>query len=286
MTENIQNSEKLILLLSPRYHESEECLFQALFALSLSPTARTKAIIPVIMKRPCFIPEVIRHIVPVDLDNPTDRANEWKKLMKALLSPSMHSMTGTQRSISYDSDYNTMGYFDHSKITIPTNKQSSVTKSSGFKVPRKIFPLSKNKPKSLKVSDTDVRYPSSTCSSLSNLDSTQGSIHTKPAKKKWWHIRSHSKQKFKSEDNDLSIGACSLSDFEKESEERSPPIGEENPEIFLHLPTMYNPESAASNSSSITKSFNNPIPVAPLSPISHVPIEVEDATTLIHRGDL
>uniref|UniRef100_A0A8D0FY99 Myeloid differentiation primary response protein MyD88 n=1 Tax=Sphenodon punctatus TaxID=8508 RepID=A0A8D0FY99_SPHPU len=79
---------RMVVVISDDYLESDECDFQTKFALSLSPGARMKRLIPVkckTMKRD--FPSILRFITVCDYTNPCTRKWFWTRLAKSLLLP-------------------------------------------------------------------------------------------------------------------------------------------------------------------------------------------------------
>uniref|UniRef100_A0A6J0UUV0 Myeloid differentiation primary response protein MyD88 n=1 Tax=Pogona vitticeps TaxID=103695 RepID=A0A6J0UUV0_9SAUR len=79
---------KMVVVISDDYLNSEECDFQTKFALSLSPGARLKRLIPVkckSMKKE--FPSILRFITVCDYTNPTTKKWFWTRLAKSLLLP-------------------------------------------------------------------------------------------------------------------------------------------------------------------------------------------------------
>ncbi|XP_074841253.1 myeloid differentiation primary response protein MyD88 isoform X2 [Carettochelys insculpta] len=79
---------KMVVVISDDYLESNECDFQTKFALSLSPGARHKRLIPVKCKamKNAF-PSILRFITVCDYTNPCTKKWFWIRLAKSLLLP-------------------------------------------------------------------------------------------------------------------------------------------------------------------------------------------------------
>uniref|UniRef100_A0A8C5DPC3 Myeloid differentiation primary response protein MyD88 n=1 Tax=Gouania willdenowi TaxID=441366 RepID=A0A8C5DPC3_GOUWI len=80
--------KRMVVVISDEYLESEDCDFQTKFALSLSPGARNKRLIPVIykqMKKP--FPSILRFLTVCDYTRPCTQAWFWVRLAKALSLP-------------------------------------------------------------------------------------------------------------------------------------------------------------------------------------------------------
>uniref|UniRef100_A0A8C6XLW8 MYD88 innate immune signal transduction adaptor n=1 Tax=Naja naja TaxID=35670 RepID=A0A8C6XLW8_NAJNA len=79
---------KMVVVISDDYLDSEECDFQTKFALSLSPGARLKRLIPVkckTMKKD--FPSILRFITVCDYTNPATQKWFWTRLARSLLLP-------------------------------------------------------------------------------------------------------------------------------------------------------------------------------------------------------
>uniref|UniRef100_A0A8C5RKC0 TIR domain-containing protein n=1 Tax=Laticauda laticaudata TaxID=8630 RepID=A0A8C5RKC0_LATLA len=79
---------KMVVVISDDYLDSEECDFQTKFALSLSPGARLKRLIPVkckTMKKD--FPSILRFITVCDYTNPATKKWFWTRLARSLLLP-------------------------------------------------------------------------------------------------------------------------------------------------------------------------------------------------------
>ncbi|NXI57623.1 MYD88 protein, partial [Chloroceryle aenea] len=79
---------RMVVVISDDYLESEECDFQTKFALSLSPGARMKRLIPVKCKTmKNEFPSILRFITICDYTNPCTKKWFWTRLAKSLLLP-------------------------------------------------------------------------------------------------------------------------------------------------------------------------------------------------------
>lgn len=79
---------KMVVVISDDYLDSEACDFQTKFALSISPGARSKRLIPVVykpMKRP--FPSILRFLTVCDYNRPATQAWFWRRLAKAVSLP-------------------------------------------------------------------------------------------------------------------------------------------------------------------------------------------------------
>ncbi|XP_041045791.1 myeloid differentiation primary response protein MyD88 [Carcharodon carcharias] len=80
--------KRMVAVISDDYLVSDACDFQTKFALSLSPGARDKRLIPVKYKHiKRKFPSILRHITLCDYTNPSTKAWFWKRLAKALSQP-------------------------------------------------------------------------------------------------------------------------------------------------------------------------------------------------------
>ncbi|KAM6209497.1 myeloid differentiation primary response protein MyD88 [Sarcoramphus papa] len=79
---------RMVVVISDDYLESKECDFQTKFALSLSPGARLKRLIPVKCKTmKNEFPSILRFITICDYTNPCTKKWFWMRLAKSLLLP-------------------------------------------------------------------------------------------------------------------------------------------------------------------------------------------------------
>ncbi|XP_026218963.1 myeloid differentiation primary response protein MyD88 [Anabas testudineus] len=80
--------KRMVVVISDEYLDSEECDFQTKFALSLSPGAQSKRLIPVVyksMSRP--FPSILRFLTKCDYTRPCTQSWFWARLAKALSLP-------------------------------------------------------------------------------------------------------------------------------------------------------------------------------------------------------
>ncbi|XP_010865000.2 myeloid differentiation primary response protein MyD88 [Esox lucius] len=80
--------KRMVVVISDEYLDSDACDFQTKFALSLSPGARSKRLIPVIyksMKKP--FPSILRFLTVCDYTRPCTQSWFWARLAKALSLP-------------------------------------------------------------------------------------------------------------------------------------------------------------------------------------------------------
>ncbi|NWQ61230.1 MYD88 protein, partial [Neopipo cinnamomea] len=79
---------RMVVVISDDYLESDECDFQTKFALSLSPGARSKRLIPVKYKSmKNEFPSILRFITICDYTNPCTKKWFWTRLAKSLMLP-------------------------------------------------------------------------------------------------------------------------------------------------------------------------------------------------------
>ncbi|NXI89660.1 MYD88 protein, partial [Psophia crepitans] len=79
---------RMVVVISDDYLESDECDFQTKFALSLSPGARLKRLIPVKCKSmKNEFPSILRFITICDYTNPCTKKWFWTRLAKSLMLP-------------------------------------------------------------------------------------------------------------------------------------------------------------------------------------------------------
>ncbi|XP_037135388.1 myeloid differentiation primary response protein MyD88 [Syngnathus acus] len=80
--------KRMVVVISDEYIESEACDFQTKFALSLSPGARNKRLIPVVYKSMTKeFPRILRFLTVCDYTNPYTQTWFWERLAKALSLP-------------------------------------------------------------------------------------------------------------------------------------------------------------------------------------------------------
>ncbi|XP_078071980.1 myeloid differentiation primary response protein MyD88 [Mustelus asterias] len=80
--------KRMVAIISDDYLVSDDCDFQTKFALSLSPGARDKRLIPVKYKQiKKKFPSILRHITICDYTNPSTKAWFWNRLARALSQP-------------------------------------------------------------------------------------------------------------------------------------------------------------------------------------------------------
>ncbi|XP_061121793.1 myeloid differentiation primary response protein MyD88 isoform X1 [Syngnathus typhle] len=80
--------KRMVVVISDEYIKSEACDFQTKFALSLSPGARNKRLIPVVYKTMTKeFPRILRFLTVCDYTNPYTQSWFWERLAKALSLP-------------------------------------------------------------------------------------------------------------------------------------------------------------------------------------------------------
>ncbi|XP_019722433.1 myeloid differentiation primary response protein MyD88 [Hippocampus comes] len=80
--------KRMVVVISDEYIESDACDFQTKFALSLSPGARTKRLIPVVYKSMTKqFPRILSFLTVCDYTNPYTQTWFWERLAKALSLP-------------------------------------------------------------------------------------------------------------------------------------------------------------------------------------------------------
>ncbi|XP_077993477.1 myeloid differentiation primary response protein MyD88-like [Glandiceps talaboti] len=75
--------KRIIIVLSPEFLVSEQCDFQAKIALTFSPGARMKRIVPMLYKR-CEVPNILRHITICDYTKSDLQEWFWDRVYAAL----------------------------------------------------------------------------------------------------------------------------------------------------------------------------------------------------------
>ncbi|XP_061661488.1 myeloid differentiation primary response protein MyD88 [Syngnathoides biaculeatus] len=80
--------KRMVVVISDEYIESDACDFQTKFALSLSPGARNKRLIPVVYKSMTKqFPRILSFLTVCDYTNPYTQTWFWERLAKALSLP-------------------------------------------------------------------------------------------------------------------------------------------------------------------------------------------------------
>ncbi|XP_077364415.1 myeloid differentiation primary response protein MyD88 isoform X1 [Festucalex cinctus] len=80
--------KRMVVVISDEYIESDACDFQTKFALSLSPGARNKRLIPVVYKSMTKqFPRILSFLTACDYTNPYTKTWFWERLAKALSLP-------------------------------------------------------------------------------------------------------------------------------------------------------------------------------------------------------
>ncbi|XP_070535474.1 myeloid differentiation primary response protein MyD88-like [Ptychodera flava] len=75
--------KRMIIVLSPEFLESEACDFQAKVALTFSPGARMKRIVPIMYKR-CVVPPILKHVTICNFTKVDLQEWFWERLYAAL----------------------------------------------------------------------------------------------------------------------------------------------------------------------------------------------------------
>ncbi|XP_061614779.1 myeloid differentiation primary response protein MyD88 [Phyllopteryx taeniolatus] len=80
--------KRMVVVISDEYIESDACDFQTKFALSLSPGARNKRLIPVVYKSMTKqFPRILSFLTVCDYTNPYTQTWFWERLARALSLP-------------------------------------------------------------------------------------------------------------------------------------------------------------------------------------------------------
>ncbi|KAK6172948.1 hypothetical protein SNE40_016500 [Patella caerulea] len=77
-----ERCRRMLIIMSPRYLESEVCDFQTKFAVSLSPGARSMRLVPCLIED-CQVPDILRPLTKLDYTR-GDSHWTWNRLVHAL----------------------------------------------------------------------------------------------------------------------------------------------------------------------------------------------------------
>lgn len=103
--------KRMVIIMSPRYLQSDACDFQTKFAHALSPGSRSKKLVPVLVHW-CETPNILRHVTICDFTRGDMTGWFWQRLissLKAPLSPTEieidhpNSLTGLEMKVQSDS---------------------------------------------------------------------------------------------------------------------------------------------------------------------------------------
>ncbi|XP_076437327.1 myeloid differentiation primary response protein MyD88-like [Babylonia areolata] len=78
--------KRMVIVMSPRYLQSEACDFQTKFAHALSPGSRSKKLVPVLVTW-CNTPNILRHVTMCDYTRGDMTGWFWERLIKSLQAP-------------------------------------------------------------------------------------------------------------------------------------------------------------------------------------------------------
>ncbi|KAL8606172.1 hypothetical protein ACOMHN_053444 [Nucella lapillus] len=78
--------KRMVIVMSPRYLQSEACDFQTKFAHALSPGSRSKKLVPVLIQY-CSTPNILRHVTMCDYTRGDMTGWFWDRLTKTLQAP-------------------------------------------------------------------------------------------------------------------------------------------------------------------------------------------------------
>lgn len=100
--------KRMVIVLSPRFLTSTSCDFQTKFAQSLSPGARSKKLVPILIEH-CNVPEIIRFVTLCDYTKKDLIQWFWTRLASSLKAPLEYLPTdqeasGTSGSVRSETD--------------------------------------------------------------------------------------------------------------------------------------------------------------------------------------
>ncbi|KAK7092607.1 myeloid differentiation primary response protein MyD88-like [Littorina saxatilis] len=78
--------KRMVIVMSPRYLQSDACDFQTKFAHALSPGSRSKKLVPVLVQY-CETPNILRHVTMCDYTRGDMTGWFWDRLTKSLQAP-------------------------------------------------------------------------------------------------------------------------------------------------------------------------------------------------------
>ncbi|KAK3106601.1 hypothetical protein FSP39_023319 [Pinctada imbricata] len=159
---------RMVIIMSRNYQNSAACDFQVKFAHALSPGARSKKLIPVLIEPGVMIPQVLRHVTLCDFTKRDLMDWFWDRLSKAIRAPlDPRNMTTFHKSSSSTSSSLSSSSLS-SAIDIPMEMGLGFNASSHSDVRESLSSY-----QSSRSSTTD---PDSGFSSLSPSNSSQQSI--------------------------------------------------------------------------------------------------------------
>jgi hypothetical protein len=84
MQDAIEQSRRTVLVLTPRYMQSDWTLFEMLAARTLNPGAMQRRTVPLLVEKVEKLPLIITMLTYVDLTRPENQDNAWKLLIRSL----------------------------------------------------------------------------------------------------------------------------------------------------------------------------------------------------------
>lgn len=119
--------KRMLIILSPRFLNSESCDFQTKFAQSLSPGARKTKLIPILIER-CKIPEILHFVTLVDYTKKDLMQWFWSRIASSLQAPLDRQEIDSQTSVSSGCSSSSSDYL--SSIETSSSSASSLSLSS------------------------------------------------------------------------------------------------------------------------------------------------------------
>ncbi|XP_050404839.1 myeloid differentiation primary response protein MyD88 [Patella vulgata] len=126
---------RMVIIMSPRYLQSQACDFQTKFAFCLSPGSRSKKLVPVLIED-CQVPAILRHVTMCDYTKQDLQEWIWGRLVNAIKAP-LNSIvwdkspnTLSEISLNISSSFNEINESSSSSSSSSSNTASSSRSSS------------------------------------------------------------------------------------------------------------------------------------------------------------
>jgi hypothetical protein len=84
MQDAVEQSQRTLLVLTPRYMQSHWTRFEMLAARTLDPDAMQRRTIPLLVEKVERLPLLLSMLTYVDLTRPENQENAWKLLVRSL----------------------------------------------------------------------------------------------------------------------------------------------------------------------------------------------------------
>ncbi|ESP03006.1 hypothetical protein LOTGIDRAFT_203449 [Lottia gigantea] len=133
---------RMVIIISHTYLKSPACDFQTKFAFCLSPGARSKKLVPVLIE-PCTIPSILRHITMCDYTKKDLQEWIWRRLVESIRAP-LNAIEWQERHIeSSDITLTISSSYDDLFSSSPNASSTSISTS-----PAQMSRLSQQSPSS------------------------------------------------------------------------------------------------------------------------------------------